>query len=181
MSFHVLDKIITAKRREQERNSRTRRQQGKQDVQQGLPADGADVAPGAQQNGVHPHRFSRVAGHNVQLAPTSRVQVQPWSREHALGRWFSSVRKNPIFIVFTITAAKCSCCFSSIFTPNHFVFSAGLAGSTVAVASGLAGICVFFLLIFGFLLRSREAGRQSLFRHFGHCKFQTPSQLSFNL
>ena len=60
--------------------------EGEQDVQQGLPAHGADVAARPEQNGVHPNGLGCVAGHHVQRAPPTRVHVQPGPREHAAGR-----------------------------------------------------------------------------------------------
>ncbi|KAE8662179.1 equilibrative nucleotide transporter 3-like [Hibiscus syriacus] len=66
-----------------------------QDVQQRLPADGADMAPHTQQNGVHTNRIGRAPGHNVHRAP-SRVKLQPGSIEHAVSRRFSPVRECPV-------------------------------------------------------------------------------------
>lgn len=65
---------MAAKRTQQRDEGEHRGRQGEQDVQQGLPADGANVASGEEQNGIHTHRFGGVASHNVQCAPT-RVQV----------------------------------------------------------------------------------------------------------
>ncbi|KAK8569613.1 hypothetical protein V6N13_046662 [Hibiscus sabdariffa] len=89
-------KFCTAQRRiQQEREHEHGERPSEQDVQPRLPADGADLAPRAQQNSVHTHRFGRAPGHNVQRAP-SRVELQPGSREHAVSRRLSPVRECPI-------------------------------------------------------------------------------------
>ncbi|KAE8716212.1 hypothetical protein F3Y22_tig00110156pilonHSYRG00574 [Hibiscus syriacus] len=56
-----------AQRRIQQERKHEERQQSQQDVQPRLPADGADLAPRTQQNGVHTRRFSRAPGNNVSL------------------------------------------------------------------------------------------------------------------
>lgn len=70
--------IITAQGRdEQKRNDggQEHEREGEQDVQPGLPAHGADVAAGEEQDGLHTNRLGRTARHNVQRSPTARVHV----------------------------------------------------------------------------------------------------------
>lgn len=92
-----------------------------QDVQQGLPAHGPDVAAGPQQNGVHTDGLCRVARHHVQCAPPTRVHVQSGPREHAAGRRFPAVRQGPVLLIAVRFVV-------SHFAPNHFGFPVCLKG-----------------------------------------------------
>lgn len=116
--------------------------EGEQDVQQGLPAHGADVATSPEQNGVHSNGLGCVAGHHVQCAPPTRVHVQPRSREHAAGRWFAAVREGPVLIVTVLFLV-------SHFAPNHFGFPVALGevGERGSISLWI------YALVFGILCR----------------------------
>lgn len=89
--------IGTGEGRIQERNGGLgKRGQGEEDVQPGLPAHGANVAAGPQQNGVHPHRLRRPEGNHVQPPPSPPVHLQPRPGEHAARRRFPPVRQGPV-------------------------------------------------------------------------------------
>lgn len=117
-------RFVTVEGRRQKRKRRSgRQQQGKQDIQPGLPADGADLAPRPQQDGVHTHRLRRPPRHHVQCAPP-RVHLQPRPGEHAPRRQLPAVRQGRLLVVATAVYSLSGDPFSvSTFAPHHSCFS----------------------------------------------------------
>lgn len=86
----------------QKRNERRRRRRScEQNAEPGLPADGADVAAGPQQDGIHSHRLRRIARHNVQRAPPAREHLLPGPGEHAPRGRLSAVRQVQFLVVIS--------------------------------------------------------------------------------
>lgn len=96
----------TAEGRIQERDGGPERPD-EPDAGPGLPAHGPDVAPGTQQDGLHPHCLRRAAGHHVRVAPPAGCQVQPGPGEHAAGRRLPAVREGTVLAGAARRSAPC--------------------------------------------------------------------------
>lgn len=172
-------------KRKQRRREWRRQRSGEQNAEPGLRSDGADVAAGTQQDGVHTHGVCCIARHHVQCAPPPRVHLLPGPGEHAPRRWFSTVRQIRCILFFHILSTSTPHCsrFSS-----PFLYSVGPCISWVFLSlpymyapslSLSLSVCVKWFVNWGLGWEgSREAswqnGEWGHFCHFvPHCKFQT--------